>query len=167
MKRSKHVELICAISLSKSGLRDEVVWRFDGSSSYSVKSRYRLLQMKSRANIGEAAAISPMLSRFFSEVRRLNVINRCPMCENESESIEHIMKDCSFVRELMHAQWINFADQSLASVSLGSALLIRRLSWLRLVQCGKVFACPMFWMEEAPPRTMLAAEKDRLALDIS
>ncbi|KAK8695776.1 hypothetical protein V6N13_000926 [Hibiscus sabdariffa] len=38
------------------------------------------------------------------------------MCENESESIEHIMKDCSFVRELLHAQGINFAYQSLASV---------------------------------------------------
>ncbi|KAK8488828.1 hypothetical protein V6N11_025342 [Hibiscus sabdariffa] len=36
-----------------------------------------------------------------------------------------------------------------------------------LAQEGKVFACPMFWGEEAPPRTMLAAEKGRLTLDSS
>ncbi|KAL4317824.1 hypothetical protein GQ457_18G004580 [Hibiscus cannabinus] len=49
------------------------------------------------------------------QARRLNVINHCPMCENESESTEHIMKDCSFVRQLLLAQGINFVDRPLAS----------------------------------------------------
>ncbi|KAK9019080.1 hypothetical protein V6N11_034119 [Hibiscus sabdariffa] len=33
-----------------------------------------------------------------------------------------------------------------------------------MAQEDKVFDCPMYWIEEAPPRTMLAAEKDRLAI---
>ncbi|KAK8688787.1 hypothetical protein V6N13_087528 [Hibiscus sabdariffa] len=100
--------------------------------------------MESCANIGEAAIIPPRLSRFFSEIwgvrlpnklkitmwrivhnflptfdnlqaQRLIVNNHCPLCENDCEYVEHIMKDCSFVRELLHAQGINFADQPFAN----------------------------------------------------
>ncbi|KAK8498430.1 hypothetical protein V6N11_074228 [Hibiscus sabdariffa] len=59
--------MICAIPLSKTGLRDELGWRFDGSGSYSVKSGYRLLQTESCVNAGGAADMSPGLSQFFSE----------------------------------------------------------------------------------------------------
>ncbi|KAK8697515.1 hypothetical protein V6N13_113660 [Hibiscus sabdariffa] len=35
-----HVRKICAIPLAKSELSDELVWRYDGSGKYTVKSGY-------------------------------------------------------------------------------------------------------------------------------
>ncbi|KAK8975328.1 hypothetical protein V6N11_063291 [Hibiscus sabdariffa] len=56
---------------------------------------------------------------------------------------------------------------SFVDVSFGFVPKTTNMAAHTLAQEGKVFACPMFWIEEAPPRTMLAAEKDCLALDNS
>ncbi|KAL4387160.1 hypothetical protein GQ457_09G026480 [Hibiscus cannabinus] len=56
---------------------------------------------------------------------------------------------------------------SFVDVSFSFVPKMANLAAHTLAQEGKSFASHMFWMEEAPPQTMLAAEKDRLALDSS
>ncbi|KAK8990823.1 hypothetical protein V6N11_028783 [Hibiscus sabdariffa] len=122
----EQVATICAIPLSKSGKCDEIIWRLDGLGAYSVKNGYRLLRddLLTAANV-TAPAYSNLVVRFFNEMwlatlpvkvkinmwriankfvptysilhnRRLNVNNDCPLCLSSSESIAHLMRDCSF-----------------------------------------------------------------------
>ncbi|KAK8559306.1 hypothetical protein V6N12_042585 [Hibiscus sabdariffa] len=45
------------------------------------------------------------------QARRLNVINCCPLCKREAENIEHIMRECVFVKELLETQRIPLTTQ--------------------------------------------------------
>ncbi|KAK8637214.1 hypothetical protein V6N13_064638 [Hibiscus sabdariffa] len=154
------------------------------------------------------------------QARQLNVTNRCPLCEAVGETIEHIMKDCFFIKELLYAQRIHLVVQPVASTwkdwnlscfmtmlvltllyprdneglilvvcsfsymlvrdafmaealsCLQAIMFARELGFTRvkfevahtLAQEGKTFECPMYWIEEAPPQTMIAAEKDQVVI---
>ncbi|KAK8505117.1 hypothetical protein V6N12_037994 [Hibiscus sabdariffa] len=122
-----HVQRICAIPLSTSGLHDELFWRYDGTGYYIVKSDYRLLREEIPNTSGMSASSSLHLSKFFSELwaitlpakvkisvwrivnnfmptfdnlhgRRLVVVNCCPIYKSSVETIEHTMRDL-FLRE--------------------------------------------------------------------
>ncbi|KAK8712282.1 hypothetical protein V6N13_147522 [Hibiscus sabdariffa] len=134
------VEQVCSIPLSRTDLDDEIVWRYDGSGLYNVKSGYKLLQEERQSDSGMYAAAPLSISRFFSSMwgvslpakvkinmwrvmnnflptyanlpaRRLNVNNCCPLCGSEVENIQHIMWECVFVKELLGAQGIQVANQ--------------------------------------------------------
>ncbi|KAK8693770.1 hypothetical protein V6N13_071339 [Hibiscus sabdariffa] len=128
---------ICSIPLSKAGHSDVVNWRPDGSGIYFVKSGYRLLcnDMNSSSGIAHPSHVS-LLSRFYNEMwvvrvpsmipiimwriinnfvptyanlqsQRLSMINVFPFCLISSETVEHIMKDCWFVQDLFHRQYVH------------------------------------------------------------
>ncbi|KAK9035354.1 hypothetical protein V6N11_077396 [Hibiscus sabdariffa] len=118
----EHVNKICAIPLPNSGLRDEVVWRHDGSGCYTVKIGYFLLLKELYVAPLLPVISSPDFSHFYNalwvsnlppkvnitvwqiannylptlanlRLRRLNVDTRCPLCKIATESIDHIMRD--------------------------------------------------------------------------
>ncbi|KAL4361737.1 hypothetical protein GQ457_04G029320 [Hibiscus cannabinus] len=128
---------ICSISLSKVGLSDVVNWHPDGLRIYSVKNGYRLLcnDINSSSSIAPPSHVS-LLSMFYNEMwvvrvpsmiqitmwriinnfvptyanlqsRRLSVINVCPFCLISSETVEHTMRDCRFVRDLFDRQYVH------------------------------------------------------------
>ncbi|KAL4310628.1 hypothetical protein GQ457_01G034890 [Hibiscus cannabinus] len=130
------VKQICSIPLSRTGLGDEVVWRYDGSGLYSVKSGYKLLQKEGQSGSGSYVGVPLQISRFYSsmwgvslpfkvkinmwrvmnnflptfanlQTRRLSVNVCCPLCKSEAESTHHLMRDCVFVKELLGAQGIH------------------------------------------------------------
>ncbi|KAL4284821.1 hypothetical protein GQ457_16G011460 [Hibiscus cannabinus] len=117
---------ICCIPLSHSGLQDEIIWRYDQSGAYSVKSGYKLLRN------GCSTVESNLESRFYKQLwavnlppklkitmwrvankfiptfaslrsKRLNVNDVCPLCQSSSETMEHLLRDCYFVSELHKA----------------------------------------------------------------
>ncbi|KAL4361744.1 hypothetical protein GQ457_04G011590 [Hibiscus cannabinus] len=117
---------ICCIPLSHSGLQDEIIWRYDQSGAYSVKSGYKLLRN------GCSTTESNLESRFYKQLwavnlppklkitmwrvankfiptfaslrsKRLNVNDVCPLCQSSSETVEHLLRDCYFVSELHNA----------------------------------------------------------------
>ncbi|KAL4361897.1 hypothetical protein GQ457_04G006420 [Hibiscus cannabinus] len=135
-----HGEQVCSIPLSKTDLDDEIVWRYDGSGLYNVKSGYKLLLKERQSDYGMYVAAPLSISRFFSsmwgvslpakvkinmwrvmnnflstyanlQARRLNVNNCCPLCGSEAENVQHIMWECVFVKELLGAQGIQVANQ--------------------------------------------------------
>ncbi|KAK8535167.1 hypothetical protein V6N12_056696 [Hibiscus sabdariffa] len=163
----EHVATICVILLSKSGKCDEIIWRLDGSGAYSVKSGYRLLRddLPTAANV-TVQAYSNLVARFFNEMwavtlpakvkinmwriansfvstystlqnRRLNVNNVCPFCLSSGESIAHLMRDCSFVRQLFFAQGICFPS---------CPIYPDWLEWLAMIFCRLNVKCKIVLM---------------------
>ncbi|KAK9012698.1 hypothetical protein V6N11_040737 [Hibiscus sabdariffa] len=117
-----HVRKICAIPLAKSELSDELVWRYDGSGKYTVKSGYQLLRLAYSNPLSGPVNSVVDYSRFYSDLwsvvlpakvkvamwkicnnylptfvnmqlRKLNVDNCCLFCKSAAESVEHIMRD--------------------------------------------------------------------------
>ncbi|KAK8608811.1 hypothetical protein V6N13_024224 [Hibiscus sabdariffa] len=125
---------ICNIPLSIARLNDEKVLRYDGSGRYSVKSGYKLLRTdQDDEYMQNSNPHTVTLSNFYARVwavnlpskiritmwriinnfvptfanlqrRRLNVINSCPFCHSSGESIEHLMRDCCFTRQVLDKQ---------------------------------------------------------------
>ncbi|KAK8612565.1 hypothetical protein V6N13_092677 [Hibiscus sabdariffa] len=110
----EHVSKICTIPLSKLGMCDELIWRHDGSGSYTVKSGYRLLCedvhiVYAKVKITMWKVINNFMPTFANlQSRRLNVNNSCAFCLSASESIDHIMRDCWFVRQVLETQGVQF-----------------------------------------------------------
>ncbi|KAL4273637.1 hypothetical protein GQ457_13G027630 [Hibiscus cannabinus] len=124
------VKRICSIPLSKVRLSDEIIWRPDCSGVYTVKSGYRLiLDDLSSPTSSNSSFHNMIMSRFFNlpskikinmwwianiflptfknlQIRRLNVSNTCPLCHVSRESIEHLMRDCGFIRMLFDMQGV-------------------------------------------------------------
>ncbi|KAK8546682.1 hypothetical protein V6N12_027456 [Hibiscus sabdariffa] len=122
---------ICNNPLLIARLNDEIVWRYDGSGRYSVKSGYKLLRTdQDDEYMQNSNPHMVTLSNFYARVwvvnlpskiritmwriinnfvptfanmqrRRLNVINSCPFCHSSGESIEHLMRDCCFTRQVL------------------------------------------------------------------
>ncbi|KAL4273256.1 hypothetical protein GQ457_13G013200 [Hibiscus cannabinus] len=119
----EQVALISSIPLSNDSLPDEIIWRYDGSGNYLVKSGYRLLRAE------QARFASAALSSFFTEmwavnvpvkvkvtmwriannflptfhnlkIRRLPVNNICPLCQSHGETMEHLTRDCEFLKSV-------------------------------------------------------------------
>ncbi|KAK8602673.1 hypothetical protein V6N13_084880 [Hibiscus sabdariffa] len=109
---------------SRARLLDEIVWRYDGTGNFSAKSGYKLLRAE------QARTLSTKLSSFFTDMwatnvpakvkitmwrivnnflptfhnlqlRRLPVNNVCPFCQSHGETVEHLFRDCAFVKLLM------------------------------------------------------------------
>ncbi|KAK8497416.1 hypothetical protein V6N13_000206 [Hibiscus sabdariffa] len=136
------VSRICSIPLSKAGLSDEIFWRPDGLGVYTVKSGYRLIRGDlSSSTSTNSSSHSMIMSRFYNEmwavnlpskikinmwriannflptfenlqIRRLDVSNICPLCLTSSESIEHLMRDCSFIKTLFDMQGVQLFSVS-------------------------------------------------------
>ncbi|KAK8972359.1 hypothetical protein V6N11_034252 [Hibiscus sabdariffa] len=110
----EHVSKICTIPLSKLGMCDELIWRHDGSGSYTVKSGYRLLCedvhiVYAKVKITMWKVINNFMPTFANlQSRRLNVNNSWAFCLSASESIDHIMRDCWFVRQVLETQGVQF-----------------------------------------------------------
>ncbi|KAK9018497.1 hypothetical protein V6N11_001471 [Hibiscus sabdariffa] len=97
-------------------MHDEIVWRYDGTGNYSVKSGYRLLRAE------QARTLSAELSSFFTEMwatnvpakvkitmwrivnnflptfhnlqmRRLPVSHVCRFYQSHGETVEHLFRD--------------------------------------------------------------------------
>ncbi|KAK8681591.1 hypothetical protein V6N13_053993 [Hibiscus sabdariffa] len=133
---------ICSIPLSKLGMSDKLTWHCDGSGLYSVKSGYRLLRDDVFATNGRNSSNHACtLKRFYSELwsmslsakvkittwrffnnfvptfdnlqsRRLAVNNMCVFCRSNVESIEHVLRDCWFVRQVLDAQGVQLPASS-------------------------------------------------------
>ncbi|KAL4354441.1 hypothetical protein GQ457_06G018800 [Hibiscus cannabinus] len=131
---------ICNIPLSITRLNDEIVWRYDGSGIYSVKSGYKLLRTDHEDEyMQNSNPHTVTLSNFYARVwavnlpskiritmwriinnfvptfanlqrRRLNVINSCPFCHSSGESIEHLMRDCCFTRQVLDKVGFHFSS---------------------------------------------------------
>ncbi|KAK8669557.1 hypothetical protein V6N13_106985 [Hibiscus sabdariffa] len=130
-----HVNKIRAIPLSKTRLQDKLVWRYDGLGSYTVKSGYRLLNGELNAALLLSADSGVNFSRFYAALwssnlppkvniamwriinnymptlvnlrfRQLTVDVCCPLCKSTEESIEHIMRECAFVKQILDAQGV-------------------------------------------------------------
>ncbi|KAK8512489.1 hypothetical protein V6N12_075067 [Hibiscus sabdariffa] len=118
-----HVSRICSIPLARPDLADEIVWRYEGLSCYSVKSGYKLLQnfqpissipfsgfynvvwslsLPSKIKIHLWRLSKNFLPTFDKlQHRRLVVNNRCPFCQSYGETVAHLIRDCVFVCQLM------------------------------------------------------------------
>ncbi|KAK8507581.1 hypothetical protein V6N11_074043 [Hibiscus sabdariffa] len=121
---AEQVSRISSIPLSRARLLDEIVWRYDDTGNFSAKSGYRLLRAE------QARTLSTKLSSFFTDMwatnvlakvkitmwrivnnflptfhnlqlRRLPVNNVCPFCQSHGETVEHLFRDCAFVKLLM------------------------------------------------------------------
>ncbi|KAK8568493.1 hypothetical protein V6N12_007042 [Hibiscus sabdariffa] len=100
--------------------------RYCNTGDYSVKSGYRLLRADSpddQTNLAGrlynqmwAVNLSPKVKITMWRIannymptfanlqgKRLNVNNVCPICHSSSETVEHLMRDCSFVSQLHNA----------------------------------------------------------------
>ncbi|KAK8995953.1 hypothetical protein V6N11_076206 [Hibiscus sabdariffa] len=130
------VNRICSNPLSKLGMSDKLIWRCGGSELYSLKSGYILLREDVSATTGRNSNNHACtLKRFYSELwsmslpakvkittwrvfnnfvstfdnlqsRRLAVNNMCVFCRSNVESIEHVLGDCWFVRQVLDAQGV-------------------------------------------------------------
>ncbi|KAK8675474.1 hypothetical protein V6N13_033540 [Hibiscus sabdariffa] len=133
-----------SIPLSRSTLNDELVWRPVGSGTYSVKSGYRLLRDERLLPPGvHSNDQSTDLTKFYTElwdislpakvkitmwriahnflptfanlqIRRLNVNNVCSLCQSTSETIDHLMRDCWFSRQLLGYQGVHLPIGSIS-----------------------------------------------------
>ncbi|KAK8685358.1 hypothetical protein V6N13_041361 [Hibiscus sabdariffa] len=287
------VKQVCSIPLSRTDLGDEVVWRYDGSGLYNVKSGYKLLQEERQSNSGTYIAAPLLISRFYSSMwgvslpakgiqlanqypdvpwmewlalvfEKLSSAQRhalmvtywvvwyaCNKCDTRSSPIQakweapledvvkvnfdsafshqtlqsvsgvicrdnagSILAACSlphkYVRDAFMAEALSCQQAVMSAWELGftrvilegdSRTVIQKckselidaslispvianiksiyknfmylaFGYVRrdanvdahtLAQERKAFDCPMYWIEEAPPRTLLAAEEDRAA----
>ncbi|KAL4333862.1 hypothetical protein GQ457_07G011430 [Hibiscus cannabinus] len=118
-----YVARICSIPLPRVDLADEIVWKYEGSDCYSVKSGYRLLQnpqpissisfsdfynavwsldLPSKIKIHMWRVANNLLPTFDNlQRRRLAVNNVCPFCQSVGEAVAHLLRDCDFVCQLM------------------------------------------------------------------
>ncbi|KAL4333615.1 hypothetical protein GQ457_07G012700 [Hibiscus cannabinus] len=142
----KRVKRICSIPLSKVELCDASIWRPDGSGDYSMKSGYQLLRDDLLSLTGlNSHSLSTIFSKFYSEMcdvnipskikinmwriannflptfenlqsRRLNVINTFPFCLSSSESVEHVMRDCSFIHQFFDRQCVQILSADSAFI---------------------------------------------------
>ncbi|KAL4379005.1 hypothetical protein GQ457_02G014010 [Hibiscus cannabinus] len=161
------VSRICSIPLSKAGLSDEIVWRPDGSGVYTVKSGYRLIWGDLSSSTGTNSSSHNMfMSRFYNEmwavnlpskikinmwqitnnflptfenlqIRRLDVSNICLLCRASCESIEHLMRDCSFIKTLFDMQGVQLLSVSPDSV-WNDSLVHKQVSPCRIGWSGPV-----------------------------
>ncbi|KAK9010162.1 hypothetical protein V6N11_036676 [Hibiscus sabdariffa] len=283
------VKQVCSIPLSRTDLGDEVVWRYDGSGLYNVKSGYKLLQEERQSNSGTYIAAPLLISRFYSSMwgvslpaKGIQLANQYPdvpwmewlalvfeklssaqrhalmeyemlnlQCDTRSSPIQakweapledvvkvnfdsafshqtlqsvsgvicrdnagSILAACSlphkYVRDAFMAEALSCQQAVMSAWELGftrvilegdSRTVIQKckselidaslispvianiksiyknfmylaFGYVRrdanvdahtLAQERKAFDCPMYWIEEAPPRTLLAAEEDRAA----
>ncbi|KAK9020495.1 hypothetical protein V6N11_010518 [Hibiscus sabdariffa] len=118
------VNWICSIPLSQTRSLDEIVWKCDGFGNYSAKSGYRVLcaEQASTQVDGSSAFFSTLwvinvpakvkitmwriVNNFIPtfhnlQIRRMQVTNVCPFCQSAGETVEHLMRDCGFVQQLM------------------------------------------------------------------
>ncbi|KAK8977353.1 hypothetical protein V6N11_030672 [Hibiscus sabdariffa] len=118
------VNRICSIPLSQTRLLDKIVWRCDGFGNYSAKSGYRVLcaeqadtqhgdfsaffttlwdiNVPAKFKITMWRIVNNFIPTFQNlQIRRLQVTNVCPFFQSVSETIEHLMRDCVFVQQLM------------------------------------------------------------------
>ncbi|KAA3474873.1 Ribonuclease H-like superfamily protein [Gossypium australe] len=81
---------ICYILISGSSLEDTIVWKFEGSGSYSVQSGYR---------------------------RKLAVDPICPLCKDDVESTDHLLWTCGTLRQVWNCLQlhIQFVDESVCA----------------------------------------------------
>ncbi|KAK9020488.1 hypothetical protein V6N11_010512 [Hibiscus sabdariffa] len=114
---------ISSIPLSNDNLPDEIIWGYDGFGNYSVKSGYRLLRAKQALSapasllsfIAEMWAVdvpvkvkvtmwriaNNFLPTFHNlQIRRLPVNKFFPLCQSHGETVEHLMRDCEFVKSV-------------------------------------------------------------------
>ncbi|KAA3460420.1 reverse transcriptase [Gossypium australe] len=78
---------ICSIPISGSSLEDTLVWKFEGSGTYSVRSGYP---------------------------RKLIVDPTCPLCKDNVESTDHLLWNCGTLRQVWNCLQlhIQFVDES-------------------------------------------------------
>ncbi|KAK8476620.1 hypothetical protein V6N11_035646 [Hibiscus sabdariffa] len=118
------VSRICSIPVSQTYLLDEIVWRGDGFGNYSVKSSYRVLcaeqsntlhgdfsvffialwviTVPAKVKITMWRIVNNFIPHFRRvQIRRLQVTSVCPSCQTVGETVEHLMRDCMFVQQLM------------------------------------------------------------------
>ncbi|KAK8711044.1 hypothetical protein V6N13_146346 [Hibiscus sabdariffa] len=117
---------ICCIPLARPELQDKIVWRYDQTGEYSVKSGYKVLRnefsdapssivvqfYKQMWNVNLPPKVKITMWRIANnyistfanlQVKRLNVNNICPLCQSSSETVSHLMKECSFASKLQYA----------------------------------------------------------------
>ncbi|KAA3468713.1 reverse transcriptase [Gossypium australe] len=80
---------ILSIPISGSSLEDTLVWKFEGSGTYSVRSGYQ---------------------------RKLAVDTTCPLCKEDVESLDHLLWTCGILRRVwayfqIHIQFLDESDQ--------------------------------------------------------
>ncbi|KAL4332661.1 hypothetical protein GQ457_07G043390 [Hibiscus cannabinus] len=128
------VNRICSIPLSQTRSLDEIVWRCDGSGNYSVKSGYRVLcaeqasthvdgsseffsalwviNVPAKVKITMWRIVNNFIPTFQNlQIRKMQVANACPFCQSTGETVEHLMRDCGFVQQLMSK--LNFPATSI------------------------------------------------------
>ncbi|KAK8987317.1 hypothetical protein V6N11_027073 [Hibiscus sabdariffa] len=125
-----HVARICSIPLPRANLADEIVWSYEGSGCYSVKSGYRLLK-----NLQPISSIpfSDWLAAFFVS---LSASNR-----REQDSIsmldEHIRSTAIAHWEAPHLSVVKIFDSAfnLQDRSAISGAVVRNSKGLILAAC--------------------------------
>ncbi|KAL4272634.1 hypothetical protein GQ457_13G013290 [Hibiscus cannabinus] len=129
---------ICSILLSKTSCPYEIIWLFDGSECYRVKSGYTLL-MDDQCSNSELAYASlsrfyialwsanfpskikitmwkivngflPMLDNLYN--RRLVVNSLCLFCQFPGETVAHLLRDCYFANQLMNSLGLAVSSRS-------------------------------------------------------
>ncbi|KAL4303379.1 hypothetical protein GQ457_10G023210 [Hibiscus cannabinus] len=119
-----YVSRICSIPLAKADHTDELVWGYEGSGCYSVRSGYKLLQfvqptdslpfssfyngvwslsLPSKIKIHMWRVSNNFLPTFHNlQRRRLAPNNICPFCQSYEETVAHdLLRDCTFVCQLL------------------------------------------------------------------
>ena len=121
------VGVIVSIPLSSRIVPDKLVWHYDSKGRFSTKSAYQLARQlvhtipsasgishsvhfwkqvwfsqipgKLKVHIWRAcSSILPTISKLRS--KRVAIVDGCYFCNAEDETIEHVSRDCCFIRDL-------------------------------------------------------------------
>ncbi|KAK8975405.1 hypothetical protein V6N11_057499 [Hibiscus sabdariffa] len=136
--RPDQAEKILCIPLPSHVQHDSLFWRYDQSGIYSVKSGYRCLTDSSFSPCTTIAPIRLPSQRLYLSLwsldlpakikiacwrfcnnyiptainlinRRVNVSPLCTLCTNEPETVEHIIKECTFSKQVFSVLHLDFS----------------------------------------------------------
>ncbi|GMI91035.1 hypothetical protein like AT4G29090 [Hibiscus trionum] len=136
---------ILSIPLTASPLHDKLVWRGERTGLYTVRSGYRMLLNNNQATIEDKqtykllwSAECPSKVRIFTwksiwnyiptfqnlHRKRISPNARCARCNSQTESLEHVFRECLFSQQLWHCLGVTWP------AVVGSLTYFEWLSWL-------------------------------------
>lgn len=161
--KEKDVQLILSIPLNQSD-QDTWYWKKDRMGCYSIKTAYVLIQ-ESKSNNNAAvserfwkrlwslkvppkvnhlmwrAASGCLLTKTQLFQKHVDINVACPMCNQDPETIEHVLLNCSFARDC----WRCWGGSTANSDSFKEWLSSSYDSWDMKLRQGAAMLCWPIW----------------------
>ncbi|XP_017648057.2 uncharacterized protein LOC108488279 [Gossypium arboreum] len=137
------VQRIISIPIFETSTEDLLVWKYEGSGEYSVKSGYRILTTDYLQNINYINSTADIYKIFYKSLRSINTPEKikihiwrllnnyfphysnlllrklrndyvCPLCKEASKDTDHLLWSCS----LLHGEVLRFIHGYVQEVNL-------------------------------------------------